>query len=301
MELEPVGGGPKTEEGKEVARWNATRHGIRSPSPVVPGVERAKDWEDHRDGVLENVSPLGHLELTLAERVALLSWRLHRVTRYETQTISLSQEKIADDLAKRRYISSGPAADTHPEDVLAAPGVIRRTENLLKKLPGMPDGKKVQGEDVSGVLDVVSGCVEEEEALEGLALPGVPEWAGLDEFPSEWDGWTAEVVRTCLGAIAEAAGEDLEELLEAAREETRLDGIRAKHRAEEVRRSLANMTHERLLPDEKTLEKISRYEAHLSRQLFKALHELEALQVRRSGGTAPLARIDVDGGITPRD
>jgi hypothetical protein len=34
---------------------------------------------------------------------------------------------------------------------------------------------------------------------------------------------------------------------------------------------------------------------HLSRQLYKALHELEALQVRRLGGAAPLARLDVDG------
>jgi hypothetical protein len=55
------------------------------------------------------------------------------------------------------------------------------------------------------------------------------------------------------------------------------------------------MSRERLLPDEKTLEKVARYEAHLSRGLYKALHELEALQARRTGGAAPLARLDVDG------
>jgi hypothetical protein len=55
------------------------------------------------------------------------------------------------------------------------------------------------------------------------------------------------------------------------------------------------MSWERLLPNDKTLEKVARYEAHLSRQLFKAMHELEALQVRRRGGSAPLARLDVDG------
>ncbi len=60
-------------------------------------------------------------------------------------------------------------------------------------------------------------------------------------------------------------------------------------------RDLERMSRERLLPDEKTLEKVARYEAHLSRGLFKALHEMEALQVRRKGGTAPLARLDVDG------
>jgi hypothetical protein len=300
-ELEPVAGGPKSEGGKVVARWNATRHGIRSPSPVVPGVEKARDWEDHRDGVLDNLSPSGHLELTLAERVALLSWRLHRVTRYETETISLAQAEIADDLARRRRISSGVFADSHPEDALEKPKELRRTENLLDKLPEMPDGKKLRSEDAANVLEAVAGRVEKEELVEGLDLPGVPEWAGLDEYPSEWDGWTVEVVRACLRTIAEAAGEDLEELLEGAREETRLGGIQAKNRAEEVKKALAGMTHERLLPDDKTLEKISRYEAHLSRQLFKALHELEALQVRRSGGTSPLARIDVNGGVVPGD
>jgi hypothetical protein len=95
-------GGPRTEEGKEIVRWNATRHGIRSPAPVVPGVEKKVDWEEHRDGLLESLSPEGHLELVLAERVALLSWRLHRVTRYETESIALFQERTEDDLADRR-------------------------------------------------------------------------------------------------------------------------------------------------------------------------------------------------------
>ena len=48
-----------------------------------------------------------------------------------------------------------------------------------------------------------------------------------------------------------------------------------------------------LLPDDAALEKIMRYEAHLSRLLKHALHELEALQDRRRGNAAPLARIDI--------
>jgi hypothetical protein len=79
-------------------RWNATRHGISSPAPVIPGLENREDWQEHRDGILENLAPVGHLEVTLAERVALLSWRLHRVTRYETGAIATAQEKIEDDI-----------------------------------------------------------------------------------------------------------------------------------------------------------------------------------------------------------
>ncbi len=55
------------------------------------------------------------------------------------------------------------------------------------------------------------------------------------------------------------------------------------------------MSRERLLPRVEILEKVGRYEAHLSRQLYAALHELEALQTKRAGGVAPLARLDVQG------
>src|SRR5215210_5208940 len=138
-------GGPKTGKGKEVARWNSTRHGIRSPAPVVPGVEMPEDWEEYRDGMLEDLAPLGSLELVLAERVALLCWRLHRVTRYETEIIARSQESVVEDLRDRRssafgygYSSRGPA---HPDDALAAPKEARRTERLLKRCRDYPDEK----------------------------------------------------------------------------------------------------------------------------------------------------------------
>ena len=91
------------------------------------------------------------------------------------------------------------------------------------------------------------------------------------------------------------ADEDPEELVEAATRSARFKVERAKLEAEKVERDLQNMARKRLLPDEKILEKVARYEAHLSRGLYKAMHELEALQVRRTGGAAPLARLDVDG------
>jgi hypothetical protein len=96
-------------------------------------------------------------------------------------------------------------------------------------------------------------------------------------------------------SMASEAGESPEELLEAATEKARLEVISAKQAVERVEKDLERMSRERLLPDEKTLEKVARYEAHLSRGLYKALHELEALQVRRAGGASPLARLDVDG------
>lgn len=49
------------------------------------------------------------------------------------------------------------------------------------------------------------------------------------------------------------------------------------------------------LPDSSGLDRLSRYEAHLAKQRVQDLHELEALQARRRGERAPLARLDVTG------
>ena len=289
-------GGPATQEGKEVVKWNATRHGIRSPAPVVPGVEKHEDWEEYRDGILESLSPEGHLELVLAERAALLSWRLNRVTRFETVTIALSQEKMEDDLADKRRFGSYLLGPSHPEDVRGALQDALRAQRLIKRFPKLPDDKGLSGPDAASILDLVWGQVDEEVEAEEVQLPeAIPEWASLDEYMAEWDGWTVSLVRECISAIASAAKEDEEEVIESATERARLEIISAKAAAERVEQDLARMSRERLLPDEKTLEKVSRYEAHLSRLFHKTLHELEALQVRRAGGAAPLARLDVDG------
>jgi hypothetical protein len=293
-------GGPATQEGKEVARWNATRHGIRSPAPVVPGVEKAEEWEEHRDGILESLSPEGHLEMVLAERVALLSWRLHRVVRYETESTVLFQEKAEDDLADRRRFSSRVLGAAHPEDVRENLKSARSDHRLLKRFPKLEDVKHVSSFDADRILwavaevtdRVAEGEIAPEDLLEEISIPGVPDGA---EEREDYEGWNAGAVRAGIEAIASATDEEPEELLEVATDSARRDVIRKEQAAEQVERDLERMGRERLLPDDKTLEKVARYEAHLSRGLYKALHELEALQVRRSGGTAPLARLDVDG------
>ena len=293
-------GGPATQNGKEIARWNATRHGIRSPAPVVPGVEKAEEWEEHRDGILESLQPEGHLEEVLAERVALLSWRLHRVTRYETESIALFQEKAEVDLADRRRFDSRVLGAAHPEVVRGNLKMARSNYRLLKRFPKLEDDKHLSSFDAERILwavmevtdRVAEGEVDPEDLLDEISIPGVPEntedWEG-------YDGWSAGAVRVGIDAIASATDEDPEELLEFVTDSARRDVTGKEQAAEQVQRDLQRMSRERLLPEEKTLEKVARYEAHLSRGLYKALHELEALQARRTGGAAPLARLDVDG------
>jgi len=289
-------GGPNTREGKVIVRWNATRHGIRSPAPVVPGMEMKEDWENHRDGVLQSLQPEGHLEFVLAERVALHSWRLHRVIRFETESIALYQERVEDDLARERRFESGP---DHPEAVRGNAKSDRDDHRLLKRFAKMEDEKVLSSLDAELVIwgamecadKVAEGEVDPEELLGSVSVSGLPDsdsWEG-------YKGWTAGLVRAVIEKVAQATDEEPEELLEAAIRSAQWKAERSKLEAEKVERDLSNMARERLLPDEKTLEKVARYEAHLSRGPYKALHELEALQARRTGSTTPLARLDVDG------
>src|SRR5919202_1616800 len=164
-------GGPATQEGKKMVRWNATRHGIRSPAPVIPGVEKYEDWEEHRDGVLESLQPEGHLETVLAERVALLLWRLNRVTRYEMETITLSQEKMEDDLADKRRFRSYLLGPSHPEDVRNAVQDARRVQRIVKQFPSMPDDKRLSGPDAAGIIELIWRGVDEDVESEEVNLP----------------------------------------------------------------------------------------------------------------------------------
>ncbi len=295
-EVSPRSGGPRTEEGKEVARWNATRHGISSPAPVVPGLEEQKDWQEHRGGILESLSPVGHLEFTLAERVALISWRLHRVTRYETEAIAAYQERVEDDLAESRRFETSRG---HPETVRSRAKSAEKEHRLLKRFARMEGEKALSGFDADSVIwsatecaeKVVEGEVDPEELLESVSVAGVPDnalWEGYER-------WTAALVRAVIEAVAQATDERPEELLEAATSAARREAEQARIDVGKLERDLQNMSRERLLPADNILEKVARYEAHLSRQLYHALHELEALQTRRSGGSAPLARLDVQG------
>ena len=117
---------------------------------------------------------------------------------------------------------------------------------------------------------MAEGEAEAEELLENLSVPGLEEGSS----PEEFEGWSAGLLHRTAEQIASSADrEGPEAVLEAAMRSAEWKVQKAKQSAEEVERDLGRMGRERLLSDERTLEKVARYEAHLSRGLYKALHE----------------------------
>jgi hypothetical protein len=318
-----VSTGPKTPEGKAQSSRNALRHGLACAVPVVPGLERVEDWEDYRKGILESLAPVGTLEEALAQRVALCSWRLQRVARYETAVTAVGLERIEEHFRPKEFLPK-PEPDFIPslgEDEggtpeVSLPKVLKKLEKkrepvqlwegtfrLLVQLPSLPDDAPLDGDDVYGAPEDLNSALpgaekeffnlEDRGFLVGL---GIPEAELLAPFA--WDGWTAGMVRKVLQEMARKFKTTAEKVLTRATQERQR--IQAEGKAEvralqrkvkELRQRLKakqdRLTRERILPDGDTLQKVSRYEAHLSRQLYQALHELQRLQAARAGQPVP--------------
>jgi hypothetical protein len=315
--------GPRTAEGKAASSRNALRHGLASALAVVEGLERVQDWEAHHQGILDSLAPAGALEVALAERVALCSWRLARVVRYETAVTAVGLERIEDQFRPKegnakpapRFLPTQGEDEGAPPEV-RLPKVLEQLEKkreivqlwegslrVLAELPGLPDEAPLDGDDVYGVLEDYTSELPmgEDETFDFedrrfLASLGLPE----DELsaPFEWNGWTAGRVRQALQIMAQKfkttvekararAAEGRKRIQAEGKAEVRALQRQVKELRERVKARQDRLTRERILPDGDTLQKVSRYEAHLSRQLYQALHELQRLQAGRAGQPVP--------------
>ena len=326
--------GPKSTEGRLAVRLNASTHGILSAQPIVNAYERPDDWEGHRAAIVESLSPEGGMEEVLAERVALMSWRLNRVTLNEAERLQEGQEDVMEDVRKDRVfkarldaISKGQnpdelllLIDASPTNVLEDLEMARVLYKYVRYLSeeSKEDTRIERGyggsildlaareaiklsDRYAGVEDTDERLVRERAEKLKEASPDIPEDAFLDEVEftiGQLKGLVGDLTRKAgiepeTGTAGGSVISPEEQLLESVRVEARHEVVRLECEAEEVQAQLLKKRRERVLLEEVDLQKIARYEAHLSRQMYQALHELEALQSRRRGTASPLARVDV--------
>jgi hypothetical protein len=327
--------GPKTPEGRLAVRLNASTHGILSPRPIVNAYEKPEDWEGHRAAIVDSLAPEGGMEQLLAERVALMSWRLNRVVLYEVERLQEAQEDVIEDLRQERlhegrieaiYKGRDPDApgvltEAHPTNVLDDLEEVRVLyEHVCHLFDESKAGVRLKGGYGASVLELAARAAvkladhhagvqeaderdvrERAEKLQDTLLPGVPEDAFLEEMDFSVGQLKGLVERLAheagippeTGSVDGSVIDPEEQLFELVHTQARCEVVRLEGAAEEVQAQILNKRRERVLPEQADLQRISRYEAHLSRQMYQALHELEALQRRRGGKAAPLARLDV--------
>ena len=143
-------------------------------------------------------------------------------------------------------------------------------------------GPKRRGpKTVAGKARVALNALAHGLASARLIVPG--------ECPKDW----ADHRRRMLEALAPVGP------VEGALAERVASGVWRLHRITAYEEAAIAERHDleslsaRLLPSPFDIDKIIRYEAHLSRQLYQALHELESMRAERCGHSAPLVRVDV--------
>jgi hypothetical protein len=74
--------GPKTPEGKEAVRLNATKHGLRSQEVLLPG-EDGEALKELDENLRAELQPVGEMENLLVDGIIAAHWRLRRLRRVE--------------------------------------------------------------------------------------------------------------------------------------------------------------------------------------------------------------------------
>ncbi len=92
--------GPRTRKGRAIVSQNAVKHGLLARQNVI-STESQADFNLHRDHVLNDLAPESPMESILANRIVILSWRLTRTVRIQTQTIdALNSDNTTKPLTK---------------------------------------------------------------------------------------------------------------------------------------------------------------------------------------------------------
>ena len=180
-----VSTGPQTAEGKAIVSGNAIRHGLLSWKPTIPGLETVEDWDAHLDRTLESLAPVGYAEALLADRAALLMWRLSRVARYEREATAVALEYA--EARKRPKLENAEQSINEAQAVITLAGELRTLPPETELDPDVAANVLAKAADEAGV-DLYED--------EGIKWPGYVQGT-LDEVD-----WTAARLLECLEIVA---------------------------------------------------------------------------------------------------
>jgi hypothetical protein len=297
--------GPRTEHGKRAVARNAIKHGLLAREVVITagdGEEDLQEFEALLERLWQEYEPVGVLEETLVQRIATCWWRLARVLRAENgeirkrldcafaEGVLRASDKHSLDMASLDLLGLGKLFSTSNETdqklsgrerllvVQKCQSDLRRNHDsveysraVLLKVKSELASKRDLSEPTKDLLAQTFGLTDNVFVKVCLIVAGGT--LGKDSSPEEASN---EEPPNGIDVVIKFIDLRLKEL-ESLKQHT-LE--RAKFEQEAEARSLG-------LPAEDATDKLLRYEAHLDRQLYRAMDQLERLQRQRKGEKVP--------------
>jgi hypothetical protein len=158
---QPKQGGPKTNEGKAVSRYNALKHGLLSKEVLLEN-EDTEAFAEFSEALSEELKPVGPFEETLVDRIISCYWRLRRAVYvekntmdwYETDREAFVMVTETEEQIKRKNIKN-ILANESIENILRYETTIERSLfralHELERLQAKRNGKDIP---IPAVLDV---------------------------------------------------------------------------------------------------------------------------------------------------
>lgn len=146
--------GPKTPEGKAIARLNAMKHGIYSEMTIVNFEEEA-DLVTFGKRMRAELAPVGELELALADRLVSLAWRIRRLTSIEGELLEDGNKEFQPSRAFGGYTGEKLQRLSRYETTLDR--TLYRTLHELQRLQAGRRGQNVPAPEAVDVSIWVSG------------------------------------------------------------------------------------------------------------------------------------------------
>jgi len=268
--------GPKTANGKAVAKMNAAKQGIFAQQVVLKGQfheEKAREFQRLHKHYWQYLAPVGPVEEMLVDRIVTTHWRLQRVLIAERGEIDQRVDRV--HWYRRR------PGQLNLDLMIKCPLPVNDADLDLEQ---SVDGLCLLQSVLCGVRDCVQQTGElTDAALETTHLGGKPTFLTmrlkqLHAVPVEnADGLDAAALKTRRQATLL---NEIDRMLEEY--DRKKVSCYYRERAEE--QASLDAAH---LPDAEKLDKIMRYETTLERQLYRAMNQLERLQRMRCGEPVP--------------
>jgi len=281
--------GPRTPQGKERSKKNATKHGIFSTAVLLPRESRA-EFDLLHAGLWEALQPEGKLEEVLVEKLAAVLWRHRRLLLTEAAEIRKSVEFMAwDQQNAQQEKAEEIGRDAHDLEYkgglikdIRNPDVLSRCLELLAELREGVERKGFKGDD-SEILGKIYG----ESHHEHLGT-NVYDWylvwsntASVSEAERVSQGYAS--ADKCKQKVLEGIDEELRRLKRYQKIQGAIEADRMK--LEALRRCV---------PESPSLDRLLRYEASLERGFDRTLSQLERLQrIRRGQPVPPTVKLEL--------
>ncbi len=294
--------GPTTAQGKRTVSRNAIKHGLLAREVVLTageGTESLKEFHDLAEQLCEHFDPVGVVEESLVETIAVCWWRKARVIRAENGEIRKGLDTLTMDRVLRN--SDKGNRDLGLQEMVGCFNAQSQADPTMSPTPKLTarfDQCDLRGSRVGlAYLRALLEKAKSNIASDGHISKVIAEkifvaFFHWDFLFSVWCAYLDRPENKTEDRQSDEVGDETtgkEHAVLAAAIDDRLKMISTFEGDVMTRENLAIDAEARSfsLPTTDATDKLLRYEAHLDRQLYRAMDQLERLQRQRKGETVP--------------